>query len=194
VTVVQRMSAAIAVFLAGAAGLAQELPLVVRDNTHTVLGGLFQINAVSYSDLVKLDLMLYRYGASDYVFIYVSANLMEGIRHDDLYFENDSCTGQAWVEIDKRFQVGRPYPVGVLHHSDTLYRVGPGANYNSNQLYYRINSQGECDNSWTPGASYLPAFPVGPFPTFQPPLYYEINPSIFWDGFQTGDLSRWSNP
>jgi len=172
---------------------AQQLPLVVRDNTGSILGDLFQINAIHYSDSYKLDLMLYRYGSSNYLFMYLPANLMEDIQRDDLYFENESCTGQAWVEIDKRFRPGHPYPVGVLGHTGTLYRIAPGANVNGNQLYYKINFEGSCDNSWTPGASYLPAFPIGPFPAYELPLFYELNPSIFWDGFQTGNVSRWSS-
>lgn len=42
-------------------------------------------------------------------------------------------------------------------------------------------------------STFLPVVPVDPVPSYQTPLRYSLNPSIFWDQFQTGDLSRWSN-
>lgn len=181
--------AVVAASLLAAASATAESPLVVMDANQFALGELvdlagFHINAGS-------DALLYRYGANEYLII--PLNSINGCPGKaELYYEDSSCSGQAWVRVSELFQENRRHPTGFMDYSGNLYRLERGSVAQSPTITHKMNTAGVCVSNPGPAGGWLPMNLVGPL-AVQPPCTYVLNPTIFWDQFQTGDMSRWSN-
>jgi len=164
--------------------------LVVFDANQKVLGEVVHVapaTAVGSSH----DLMLYRYGANESLLLPVNR---DGIMTGGSYFETTDCTGQTWTASEVRNWPDRSYAAGYRSlDGQLLYRIEPGAGAVVVTMRSHLDEQGVCIAHVTSGYPWLPADPIGPPPTYVAPLSYVLNPTIFWDQFQTGDLTRWSN-
>lgn len=186
---VRAVLAVVAVVLLIAASARAESSLVVIDANLVVLGELvdlagFHVNANS-------DALLYRYGANEYLI--VPLNSISGCPGKaELYYEDSSCTGQAWVRVSELFQENRRHPTGFMDYSGNLYRLERGSVAQSPVITHKMNTGGACVANPGPAGGWLSMDLVGPL-AVQTPCTYVLNPNIFWDQFQTGDMSRWSN-
>lgn len=176
------------VSVALAAPLQGESQLIVKDGTGLVLGELIGINDFP-TDLYR-DSFLYRYGANEFVVMGVSREW--GPERLSPYFDNSSCTGTPWFPTDGSILSYSAYPIGVIDNQLNLYRIERGASPGSPTLTHKVNGSGVCVSASAP-SNPLAATEVGVFPFVVGPIRYDLNPTIFWDQFQTGDMSRWSN-
>lgn len=165
----------------------QQAQLVVVDATGSTIGDLIQLRESGGSH----DLMMYRYGASDYVVLRISvAGTDSG--GGTVLFDNGACIGQAWITANSDTLLV-PNPFGLVRNG-TLYRVEPNSDTSPAGVGYILYDSGDCI-PWNPppGFEAILATTVGAMPAWTSPLKYELNPLVFWDQFQTGDLTRWSN-
>jgi len=156
--------------------------LVVVDANQVVLGELINVTP-GWIDADHHDLMLYRYGSNESMLVRVDRN---GLPVLGLYFQTTDCSGQAWVIAALNVYEGHAFATGIAGPDGQMYRVEPGLSYSWRTTHSSILLGTGCQEGDL-ASGYLPAFPVGPALTYEPPLSYVLSPSEFWDIEQSGD-------
>lgn len=185
-------AAVIAVSLLVAAPAAGESPLVVVDSVGTVLGEVVDVAGSGVGATIAYPLST---GGSAIIKADVGG-FSSSVQTS--YYELLDCEGTIYLQdgvapgptnmMNPAHFVTFDFPestaIIVQVQRDSVPQVIMEAS-----RFNEIN----CLNETPYPRSVVPAQYVEVLKSYIPPLSVTANPSIFWDQFQTGDMSRWSN-
>lgn len=184
-----------ALVVAVAAPVLAEETLVVMDSTGAVLGPVVSVqvpesNTYGFNRVV----FAYRQGTEVTLLQTQSANRIDGMHPAQLWYATGDCSlDPVMVEVDC-CAVPEVMPF-TLWEWGTIWAVDTATTSSFSTASYRLSGG-------TPPMECMPQTPASrnghPIQlwgtiSFTPPLSVGLNPVIFTDQFQTGDMSRWSN-
>lgn len=187
----------------GAVSVRAEETLVVVDNAGTVLGPVVGAGCTSTWDCGWRQVtFVYRQGTGYALLRTASDSMVEDVSGlsstQYVYFQSTDCSDTLGVVSPGDCCGGFPIP-RIRLAADELWAIDVTTQVCQieTQSRRRLGSSGaasNCEAVGVPGmiATGNCASPWGTL-TFTPPLRVALNPAIFADQFQTGDLSRWSN-
>lgn len=187
----------------GAVSARAEETLVVVDDAGTVLGPVVGAGCTSTWDCGWRQVtFVYRQGTGYVLLRTASSALVEDVAGpattQSIYFQSADCSDTLGVVNPGDCCGGFPMP-RIRLAGDELWAIDVTAQACQIETHSRrrLGSSGaasDCEVVTTPGwiVTGNCATPWGAF-AFTPPLNVVLNPDIFADQFQTGDLRRWSN-
>jgi len=187
----------------GAVSARAEETLVVVDNAGTVLGPVIGAGCTSTWDCGWRQVVFVVRQGTEYVLLRTASDSMvedvSGLSSTQyVYFQSLDCSDTLGVVSPGDCCGGFPVP-RIRLAGDDLWEIDVTnqACSISPQSQRRLGTSGAasaCEPVSIPGfiATGNCATPWGTL-AFTPPLRVVINPVLFADQFQTGDLSRWSN-
>lgn len=186
----QKLAAmALATVLAGP--VLAESPLVLMDANDAIIG-----EVISTDQSLTSAQILYRLDTGGFAIWKVT----EGDYEDPFvftYFDLANCTGTQLFEI-------APTPIRMatyFHRMTWLPGVvpivimryptaSPGTSMTTRSYYHPTSG---CVNTGAVSRNAVPAEFVENLRIYTGPVHIELNPVLFSDSFQTGDMGRWSN-
>lgn len=187
----------------GAVSVRAEETLVVVDNAETVLGPVVGAGCTTTWDCGWRQVtFIYRQGTEYVLLRTASDSLVEDVSGlastQYVYFQSADCSGTLGVIDPGDCCGGFPVPrIRLAGDQFWAIDVTSEACQIVTESRRRLGSSGAasaCEAVGVPGmvATGNCATPWGTL-AFTPPLRVVLNPVIFADQFQTGDLGRWSN-